>query len=149
MAYNRFINWKEKELSAFGGMNAYDVAQKGFEQHKSQVAYFSMSLNDRSRYGNGLFGLYSSTVGPDVEKNDFLENIPEESLTTWIPPEPEPEPDPIPTTDTENSDASTNLISNESEYSNLTLLATLVILGSACVFVLIGLIVFLIARNKK
>ena len=87
-----FINWKEKALTAFDGVNAYDMAQRGFEQHKSQVAYFSMSLDNRARYGNGLFGLFFSTVGPDVLKNDFLENVPPECLTTWIAPEPEPEP---------------------------------------------------------
>ncbi len=27
-------------------------------------------------YDNGLFGLWRTTVGPDVEKNDLFENIP-------------------------------------------------------------------------
>ncbi|MBO5249013.1 MAG: PIG-L family deacetylase [Clostridia bacterium] len=86
-----FINWKEKVLTAFDGVNAYDMAQKGFDQHVSQRAFFSMSLDNRARYGNGLFGLYSTTVGEDVLKNDFLENIPPQCLTTWVEPEPEPE----------------------------------------------------------
>ncbi len=83
-----FINWKEKELSAFDGINAYDMAQAGFDQHVSQRTFFSMSLDNRARYGNGLFGLYATTVGPDVLRNDFLENIPAECLTTWVEPEP-------------------------------------------------------------
>ncbi len=85
-----FINWQELKLSSFGGASAYEMAQKGYEEHKSQVAYFTMSLNNRAEYGNGLFGLYSTTVGPDVLKNDFLENIPENCLTTYVEPEPEP-----------------------------------------------------------
>lgn len=86
-----FINWQEKVLTAFDGKNAYEMAQAGFDQHVSQRTFFSMSLDDRAQYGNGLFGLYHTTVGPDVLKDDFLENIPEECLTTWIEPEPEPE----------------------------------------------------------
>lgn len=103
-----FINWKEKELSAFGGVNAYDMAQAGFDQHVSQRTFFSMSLDDRSKYGNGLFGLYSTTVGPDLLKNDFLENIPEECLTTWVEPEPDPSDTEITEPDT-NTDVDPNL----------------------------------------
>ncbi len=98
-----FINWKDKVLTAFDGKNAYEMAEAGFAQHKSQVTYFSLNLDNPKRYGCGLFGLYFSTVGEDVLKNDFLENIPEESLTTYIPPEPtipvEPEEPEIPVTD--------------------------------------------------
>ena len=32
--------------------------------------------NDGNRYDNRKFGLYFTTVGPDVKKNDFFENIP-------------------------------------------------------------------------
>ena len=42
-------------------------------------------------------GLYFSTVGEDVEKNDFLENIPPECLSNYVPPTPSPTPEPTPT----------------------------------------------------
>ncbi len=99
------INWKEKVLASFDGKTAYEVAEAGFAQHKSQVAYFSLNLDNPKRYGCALFGLYSTTVGEDVLKNDFLENIPEECLTTYIPPEPEiPPEEPEENTDTLSGD---------------------------------------------
>ena len=84
-----FIDWTAKILTAFDGKNAYQVAQEGFDQHVSQRDAFSMSLDSREKYGNALFGLIHSTVGPDVMRNDFLENIPEDALTTWEEPPPE------------------------------------------------------------
>lgn len=95
-----FIDWTAKILTAFGGKNSYDVAQEGFDCHVSQRTFFSMSLDDRSKYGNALFGLCYSTVGPDLLKNDFLENIPEEALTTWVvEADPVPDETPLPTDD--------------------------------------------------
>jgi len=107
-----FIDWTKKELSVFGGKNSYDMAQEGFDQHVSQRTFFSMSLDDRSKYGNGLFGLCHTTVGPDVMKNDFLENIPLEALSNWVEPDPVPEPMPDPFDsegETSSSDAVTDL----------------------------------------
>ena len=146
-----FINWKEKELSAFGGINAYDMAQKGFEQHKSQVPFFSMSLDNRARYGNGLFGLYSTTVGPDVQKNDFLENIPAECLTTWVEPEPEiTESDPVtesdPTTEAIPVSSSTVSANNGRNHSFATFAVAVSIV--LC-FILIFATVLLFSRRKK
>ncbi len=146
-----FINWQEKELTAFGGVSAYDMAQKGFEQHKSQVAYFSMSLDNRARYGNGLFGLYSSTVGEDLLKNDFLENIPENCLTTWIEPEPEPELE-----NTEiKTEQNTNLKTTDSEsiqtidnaaFSGAFLVVTITTLVCVCLVVLLALILLIVKK---
>ena len=141
-----FINWKEKELSAFGGMNAYDVAQKGFEEHKSQVTYFSMSLDSRARYGNGLFGLYSTTVGPDVLKNDFLENIPKHCLTTWVEPEPEiTETEPVP--DSKTTDM-TGMQSNEKPIDYTAFNVTVfVVISVVSMFATVSLILFFIKRK--
>ena len=51
------------------------LAKEGFDKNKSQQAYFSMERQG-NLYDNHLFGLYYSSVGPDVLKNDFMENIP-------------------------------------------------------------------------
>lgn len=84
-----FIDWKSMSLSAFGGKSAYDMAQEGFNQHISQRTFFTMSLDVEEEHGNGLFGLFSTTVGPDVLKNDLLENIPANCLSNWVEPAPE------------------------------------------------------------
>ena len=51
------------------------LAKEGFDRHRSQQGYFQMETTGVI-YDNHVFGLYSTTVGPDVEKNDFFENIP-------------------------------------------------------------------------
>lgn len=50
------------------------LAWEGFDKSKSQLAGFSME-RDGVKYDNTLFGLYRTTVGPDVLKNDFMENV--------------------------------------------------------------------------
>ncbi len=51
------------------------LAKEGFDRHRSQQGAFKMETTGVT-YDNHLFGLYSTEVGPDVEKNDFFENIP-------------------------------------------------------------------------
>ena len=87
-----FINWADMPLSAFGGKSAYAMAEAGYWEHVSQRGFFTMTLN--GKYGNGRFGLFFSTVGPDVIKNDCLENIPPSCLSDWTEPE-------LPDTDSE------------------------------------------------
>lgn len=50
------------------------LAWEGYDKHKSQLSSFSME-RDGAQYDNTLFGLYWSSVGPDIEKNDFMENV--------------------------------------------------------------------------
>lgn len=142
-----FINWKEKELSAFGGVNAYDMAQKGYEEHKSQVAYFTMSLDSRKDYGNGLFGLFKTTVGPDILKNDFLENIPEECFTTWKEPDPEPPSEPEP------SDVQSETVSSETEaverLSDEALIAIVAVLAVIAAIFVILFVKFAASKKRK
>ena len=69
------MDWNQP-LSAFGGKTGLEVAGEGFLCHKSQHERWSM---DRSiAYDNSLYGLWRTTVGPDVVKTDMFENIPEE-----------------------------------------------------------------------
>ena len=79
-------------LKAFNGMTAFEVTQKlGYPCHESQqYTWFTKWINwvNMSVGGTPItsptqikdhnpckFGLYRSTVGADVQKNDFLENI--------------------------------------------------------------------------
>ena len=79
------MDW-DRPLSRFDGMSAYQVTkQLGFPCHASQTDqyywYFNWNLGtedhatDIQRYSPCLYGLYRSTVGEDVEKNDFFENL--------------------------------------------------------------------------
>ncbi len=74
-------------LERFGGLTAFQAAQKlGFPCHHSQQwTWFRQWLNGDNgeitaatqitTYNPAYFGLYQTAVGPDVQKNDFLENI--------------------------------------------------------------------------
>ncbi len=79
-------------LAAFDGMTAFEVTQKlGYPCHDSQqytwftkwINWVNMSVGGTpitkaaqiTEYNPCHFGLYRSTIGPDVKKNDFLENI--------------------------------------------------------------------------
>lgn len=84
---NQIVMDYDQPLSTFGGLSAFQVTQKlGFPCHKSQQwTWFKDWLNGGSvpitsatqisTYNPCYFGLYHTTVGPDVQKNDFMENI--------------------------------------------------------------------------
>ena len=68
-----FMDW-DRPLSAFGGRTGAQVAREAFRRHVSQrrthyKIYMSGPMD--SRY----LGLYFSTVGDDVKKNDLFENV--------------------------------------------------------------------------
>lgn len=74
-------------LESFDGMTAFEVSQKlGYPCHKSQqYTWFTNWINGNTvkittaaeilTYNPCKFGLYRSTVGQDVKKDDFMENI--------------------------------------------------------------------------
>ncbi len=74
-------------LTHFGGMTAFEVTQKlGYPCHESQqYTWFTRWINGSNgeitkatqitTYNPCNFGLYRTTVGADVQKNDFLENL--------------------------------------------------------------------------
>lgn len=75
------MDW-DQPLESFNGMTAFQVSiQIGFQQHKSQVEHFSWyyayadTAAEVRRFNPCYYGLYRSTVGEDVEKNDFFENV--------------------------------------------------------------------------
>ena len=67
------MDWK-KPLEAFGGKTGLEAAQDALSYHKSQVVH-GWAIQDGGDMDNALFGLVYTSVGPDVEKNDFFEHI--------------------------------------------------------------------------
>ena len=69
-------------LENFGGKTAFEVSKQGFECHKTQHQYwFYEWLNKREKaaditsYSPCEFGLYKTTVGPDIKGGDMFENV--------------------------------------------------------------------------
>ena len=61
-------------LEAFDGLTGLEVAQLGLDKHVSQRA-ITFKMLESGPYDCRKFGLYMTTVGVDVEKNDFFEHI--------------------------------------------------------------------------
>ena len=87
-AENQIVLPLDEPLESFGGLTAFQVAQQiGFPCHKSQQKYedysnwlygFDREITSAAQielYNPAYYGLYRSTVGPDVNKNDLMENI--------------------------------------------------------------------------
>lgn len=79
---NQIIMDWDQPLEHFGGMTAFEVTKNlGFVCHQSQYAVFApyhmpyANAADVPTYNPCYYGLYRSTVGADVEKNDFFENL--------------------------------------------------------------------------
>lgn len=84
---NKIVLDYDTPLESFNGLTAFQVSQKlGYPCHKTQQhTWFTTWINGSSgqitkttqiySYNPAYFGLYRSTVGEDVEKNDFMENI--------------------------------------------------------------------------
>lgn len=75
------MDW-DQPLESFGGKTAFEASVRiGFQEHKSQVSTYSWYFEDYPdakslpRYNPCKYGLYRSTVGEDVLKNDFFENV--------------------------------------------------------------------------
>jgi len=80
------MDW-DQPLEAFGGMTAFEVNQKlGFPCHATQqydqYVYWLYGPGNTITQATQIrswspcyYGLYRSTVGEDVQKNDFMENL--------------------------------------------------------------------------
>jgi len=76
-----WMDWDEP-LESFGGMTAFQVTRDlGFPCHVSQQSYYRWYFQwieaaaDIPEYSPCAYGLYRSTVGPDVCKQDLFENL--------------------------------------------------------------------------
>ena len=63
-----------KALTKFGGQNAVDVASAAYKWHVSQQ-YCWFYVSDTYEYSIAEFGLARTTVGPDKNGNEMLENV--------------------------------------------------------------------------
>ena len=79
------MDW-DQPLESQKGLSAFSTIRYAFFYYKTQEDTSNNPskpsvLTTGIKYENNRFGLVRSLVGPDVQKNDFLENIPEEALT--------------------------------------------------------------------
>ncbi len=71
------MDW-DLPLPAFGGRTGFEVAVEAYGQHKSQHRITDYYVKPRSHeHSSYRFGLAYTRVGPDILKNDFFENIPQ------------------------------------------------------------------------
>lgn len=75
------MDW-DQPLANFDGMTAFEVTQQlGFPCHVSQFRDFAWyhtyvkTAKEISQYNPCYYGLFRSTVGGDIDKNDFFENL--------------------------------------------------------------------------
>lgn len=75
------MDW-DQPMESFGGMTAFEVTKyRGWPCHVSQQVDFSWYMEDAKtarqveKYNPCDFGLFRTTVGEDVQKNDFFENV--------------------------------------------------------------------------
>lgn len=84
-------------LASFGGKTAYEISVEAIALwHGGEFPELTRAVKNR-KYAPSDYGLVFSTVGEDVKKNDFLENIPAEALSDYVPPTPELTEEPTPT----------------------------------------------------
>lgn len=92
-----YMDWENLKLSSFGGRTALEMAREGYRCHLSQQ-HWSFAVRTDGYGDCRCFGLYRSTVGADVRKDDLFENIRLEPAQTPEPTlEPTAEPTAVPT----------------------------------------------------
>ena len=88
---NKTILNYDLPLEKYDGKTAYEISKEGYKKHLSQqYTWFTKWLNGNNneytsatqitKYNPAYWGLYKTTVGPDIEKNDLFENIVEEDI---------------------------------------------------------------------
>lgn len=86
LSFQKYILNKYKPLDVFGGKSAFNISQEAFMYHLSQHwTWFygwiygknnQITVSDQIKsYNPCEYGLYFSSVGSDIEKNDLFENI--------------------------------------------------------------------------
>lgn len=62
-------------LKSMNGATGIELAEEAYTLHKTQAASGMSVTETGTKYDNRVFGLAFTTVGEDVRKDDFLENI--------------------------------------------------------------------------
>ncbi len=68
------LDWS-RPLASLGGITGLEAAARAFTFHVSQQEGSMDVIHTGAQFDNTAFGLYATTVGPDVAGGDFLENI--------------------------------------------------------------------------
>ncbi len=142
-----YMNW-DIPLSKFGGKTSFEVARDAFDNYyTSQKKYYSVK-KVKGVYDNTDFGLYRTTVGNDILKKDFFENIPKTSLT------PEESSIPESTSSLESTDDSSDVTLDNSPDKNKTsnkalVLVAFISVSAALVTIVIISIIKRINKNKR
>lgn len=88
------MDWKVA-LPAFNGKTALDMAKACYDLHVSQH-FRERPILDSGEYDNSTFGLYRTTVGGDILRNDLFEHVVPASSTVQVT-RPAPTASPAPT----------------------------------------------------
>ena len=84
-------------LESMNGKTGLELATEAYALHVTQRTSGMSVTETGSEYDNRVFGLAHTTVGEDVRKDDFLENIYESPASyVAVPPTPAPTPAPTP-----------------------------------------------------
>ena len=62
-------------LKSMNGATGIELAEEAYTLHKTQASSGMSVTETGTKYDNSVFGLAFTTVGEDVRKDDFLENI--------------------------------------------------------------------------
>ncbi len=62
-------------LKSMNGATGIELAEEAYTLHKTQASSGMSGTETGTKYDNRVFGLAFTTVGEDVRKDDFLENI--------------------------------------------------------------------------
>lgn len=74
----------DEPLAAYGGMTAFEVAERAFAEHQSQQQYsYRPSKKTEGYYDMRRFGLTYTAVGPDTG-SDMFENIAQDELAGTV-----------------------------------------------------------------
>jgi len=72
---NISMQWDKMIMESAGGKSSLDIARKAYRCHVSQQKFEYEVSTKAEDYDCRSFGLYRTTVGEDINKNDFFENI--------------------------------------------------------------------------
>lgn len=69
-----FMNWRTP-YESLGGKSPMELAHDAYHTYHVTQQNTKFEVTDEGPNSNGQFGLYRTLVGPDINKDDFLENI--------------------------------------------------------------------------
>ena len=93
---NQILIDAERPLSAFDGLNAYQIACKAFLKHQSQQGYGYSVQNTDDEYAFNRFGMAEGVVPVG---SDVFDGIDPALLSKYVPPDPTPAPSDTPEPD--------------------------------------------------